>query len=428
MVARLPREALTYVAGEAGSRLLTFGTVVVLANAVAPSEFGLVALYFGIANLAGIAIGLGLPNAIVRFFFEPIPFAAVLGTVLSLVAIATVAGVVIVLLAGGPLAGFLAIPVPLLLICVGSGAAIALRTTWSASLRVRRQSLSYAVILLVEPLVGLVIVGIRGLTGSIDALAIASSFALATWVLAGIGLVAMWRDPGLSWGRSLARDLATFSGPLIFHAFAMYALGTYDQVIINQTLGSSEAGRYAYAYRWGMAMVALTAAFGAIWGPRFQELVRTESGRARLDALATRSVAALVGASVVLMIVIPFAARIVTPVAFRSTLWLTPYVTYAYLWYALYTSVIGYAVAHRRTIRIAVGSLTVVALNAGLNYALVPRFGIAVAAFTTVVAFIALFAIQLWSVRDVAVDIRYRRLAGAIALIGIVPIVVGAIA
>jgi O-antigen/teichoic acid export membrane protein len=424
---RLPAEALTYIVAEAGSRLVTFGTLVVLANLVSPVQFGLTSLYFGLANLASIAFGLGLPNAVVRYFHDPEPFAAVMGSIVALISVTAVVVGVVATVAAGPIAGFLAIPVPLLGACIVAGAAIALRTAWTASLRARRRSRSYAVVLLVEPLIGIAILGLWSRLAPADAITIALSFAAATWLIVAVGLVSLSRDPGLSVRRALARDLATFSGPLIFHAFAMYALGTYDQVIINQTLGTEQAGQYGYAYRWGMAMVALTAAFGAAWGPRFLELVRTDAGRASLDRLAGRSIGALIVAGVLLMIGVPIAASFVTPRELRPALWLTPYVTYGYLWYALYTSVIGYAIAHRRTARVAAGSLSVVALNVGLNYLLVPRYGIAVAAFTTIVAYMALFAIQLWSVRDVAVDIRYGRLAAIVAATGVVPVVVGAL-
>ncbi len=418
------REIALYLGGEIGSRLLTFAALIALANLVAPREFGLAALYFGLSNLAAIVLSLGLPSTVVRFYFENIPFSSVLGSISLLMAASAAVGLAVVVVAAAPIAAFLGIPESLLMACLAGGTAIAFRSSWTASLRARRRSVAYATTLLVEPLLGIVIVFLWLLAaGHVDHLTIAWSFAAAAAATAITGIVLWVRDPGLRWEPATARHLLVFSFPLIFHAFAMYALGTFDQVVINQTLGAQATGQYAYAYRWGMAMTALTAAFASLWNPRFQELVRSDAGRARLDGMATRGLGALAAAAVVLMLVLPIAARPFTPPAFLPALSLVPIVTYAYVWFALYTAVIGYAIYAKRTSRIAGASITIVAITIAANYLLVPRLGIGIAAVTSVLAFAGLFASQWWLVRDIARDIRYGRLAvGAIAL-GVIPLV-----
>jgi O-antigen/teichoic acid export membrane protein len=207
----------------------------------------------------------------------------------------------------------------------------------------------------------------------------------------------------------------------------MYGLGSYDQIVINQTLGPAETGRYGFAYRWGMAMVAITAAFGALWTPRFLELMREPSGRARLNGLAQRGFVGLAAAAVSLMVVLPILAVPFTPPAFESALALIPVVTYGYLWYALYTMVVAYAMHEKRTARIARGSVTVVGASIALDYVLVPQIGIEAAAFISASAYAALFAVQWWSVREVAVDVRFGRLALVVGVLGVVPIFLWAI-
>jgi O-antigen/teichoic acid export membrane protein len=420
---RLTGDAVRYLVGEVASRLLTFAILIVLANVVSAAEFGYTSLYFGLANLAAIPIGLGLPGAVLRYRFVDVPYRAVIGSTVVLVAVATAVGVAMILAAANPLADVLAISVPLLSICLAGGVAIAFRTVWTTSLRARQQSATYGAVLIVEPVLGAAfVVAWAMIGGRLDAISIAACFASGAALVAAVSLIRLAIDPGWQWDPRLARELLAFSLPLIVHAFAMLALGTFDQTVINQTLGPGEAGRYAFAYRWGMAMVALTAAVGAMWGPRLLELVRDDAGRSRLDGLATRMIGGLVVASIGLMIVVPAAARIVAPPAFRSALWLTPWITYGYLWFALYSNVSAYAIAFHRTRRIALASLSVMVATTAANYVLVPRLGIAIAAFTTIAAFIALFFVQWWVVRDVAVDVRYRRLIGMVVAAGIVPV------
>ena len=419
----MAREVVLYLGAEIGSRLITFAALIVVANVVAPEEFGLASLYFGLANLVSIVLALGLPNTVIRFYFEEIPFASVLGSITLVMAGSALVGLAVLMIAATAIAAFLGVPESLLVACLAGGTAIALRSVWTASLRARRRSHAYAATLLIEPALAIMILFTWSLLGGhVGHQVIAWSFAAAAGGMAAVALVLWSRDPGLRWDAVIARQLLSFSLPLIFHSFAMYALGTFDQVIINQTLGPEATGMYAFAYRWGMAMTALTAAFASLWTPRFQELVRTAEGRARLDSIASRGLGGLAVAAITLMSVLPFAARPFTPAAFLPALRLIPVVTYAYVWYGLYTAVIGYAIYAKRTPRIAGASITVVAATIAANYVLVPRFGIGVAALTSVLAYVGLFVAQWWLVRDVAVDIRYARLSIGMAALAAIPI------
>ena len=405
------RAAVLYLSGEVGSRLLTFGVLVLLAHHISPSEFGLVSLYFSLANIASILLALGLPNAVVRYYFDPLPFQEVLGSIATCLTIMGPVATIAVILFAQPLASFLAVPPGLLIPCVIGGIGIAFRMTWTASLRARGRSSAYAATLIAEPVLGMIAVSAWWLAaGHLGYLQIAWCFALATLVIGAIALASWSQNPGMRWSRTVARELIVFSLPLIIHALSMTAISTYDQIVINQTLGPADTGSYAYAYRWGMAMLAMTAAFAALWNPRFHELVRSDAGRARLNEVAARGFGSLTLAGVVLMIALPLIARPLTPVDLRSSLRLVPIVTYAYIWYALYSLVIGYGTYGKRTKRIASGSLAVVAPVTILNYALIPELGIDFAAWSSVGAYVGLFAVQWWLVRDIAHDIRYRRL------------------
>jgi O-antigen/teichoic acid export membrane protein len=420
---RVPREAFFYLAGEVGSRLLTFGSLLVLANFVAPAQFGLSALYFGLANLAAILLGLGLPNAVLRFHFDIHPSREVLGSICLMLGVSTLGAIAVVMVLSTPLAAFLHVPVPLLYSALAGGIGIAYRTAWTGSLRARRRTYAYVATMIGEPIAAVAIaVGWSTVAGAADYQVISWSFAIAALIVAAMAVATWARDPGFAWSTRVARILLVFSIPLVLHAFAMMAIATYDQIVINQALGPAEAGRYAYAYRWGMAMIALTAAFAAVWSPRFMELANDPAGRQRLDRMAVHGLTTIGLCAAVLMIVLPVVAIPFTPPEFLSALELIPIVVYAYVWYGLYTIVIAYGVHAKRTWRLAAVSAAVAVATTGCNYLLIPMFGIVTAALTSVAAYSALFGLHLWLVRDLAVDIRFRRLAvGALGL-GVLPV------
>jgi O-antigen/teichoic acid export membrane protein len=191
---------------------------------------------------------------------------------------------------------------------------------------------------------------------------------------------------------------------------------------VNHLRGAADAGLYAFAYRFGMSMMVLSSAFSSAWLPEFLELSTQPDGARIIRDRSARYVNALIGAALVLMVVLPPLARIVGGPSFAAAPRLIPVVIYAYLWFVLYTLVFAHVMRARATTAMAMASASALALNLALNYALIPRFGLMGAALASVVAYAALFAIQLASHRHVMTGMPLSALAARVALAGLVPL------
>jgi O-antigen/teichoic acid export membrane protein len=411
-----------YLLGEVAAKGVSFGVFIVIARYLGATEFGWVSLYVSLSGLLAVAVGAGLPNAIVRFHFSDTSFSEVLGTTaLGLLGAFVMIGGLSALLAPW-LADLLGIPLLLFWWAIPGGIAISLRNAWLSSLRARKQSRSYTKSQFAEAaLFALLTGGVLAVWEPDYRVAIAG-YSGATAIVACFGVLRWNESPGLRINRRLFAPLFRFAIPMIFHAFAMAGLATYDQIILNQLVGPDAAGTYAFAYRFGMSMVILSTAFSSAWIPEFLDLVRDPNGVAVIRVKADRYVNRMIGAAIALMIALPPLVRILGGPGFADAPKLVPVIIYAYLWFVLYTLIFAHALHGGKSLPIAVTTFAALLINVALNYLLIPSMGLMGAALASVGGYAALFALQLAMHRHIIRDMAFPAWAGRVALAGLIPL------
>lgn len=412
-----------YLTGEGVGKGILFLLLILVASVLPTGDYAYINIFITLANIAAILVGVGLPNAVVRFYFADSDFRAVLGTQLGVVAMSGAIFGIVGVAFRNELALFIGVPSFVVLAACVVAPAIAIRQSWLASLRARRLARGYAITQLLEPLmICAIIVSLFSVVPG-DFRLVVVAYAVSVSLVA-MAAIALWhRRPGLRFSWPLSVALLGFSLPLILHGLANYALNTYDQIVINQLLGSSQAGIYAYSYRFAMAMVVVSSAFSAMWIPAFLDRMRNPDRHQELNRLAWRAFLAASGVAFALMVVLPPVASLLGGPRFSQAVPLIPLILYGYVWFMLYTLVLGYAMHAKRTLWIAGGTFTALVLNIALNYALVPRIGIAGAALATVVSYGALFAFQAtvaWRVGAILPVVRMSAVA-----LALLPVVAG---
>jgi O-antigen/teichoic acid export membrane protein len=200
-----------------------------------------------------------------------------------------------------------------------------------------------------------------------------------------------------------------YAVPLVPHALAMTGLASFDQVVISQLLGLEQTGLYALAYRFGMAMFLIAFGVASAWNPLvYKELGKSERG---IDLGSTAKsafrVASLVAA--LLCFALPGLAVVVGGPAYASSARLIPIVVYGYLWMMLYSLAVPFLTFDNRTGTLAKSSAAAFVANAVLNYLLIPQYGVAAAALTTVVSYALLFLL-VWRRLDRSLGVPFGRL------------------
>lgn len=415
-----------YFLGESAARALTFLVLIGVARLLSLEAFAWLNLYIVLANIAALVVGLGVQTAIVRFYFRDVSFAGVLGTSAAVVVAAGAGGIVLAVLLRDPLGDLLHLPPYVVVAAAVGGPLLALRASLLASLRARSRVWQSAAVQGLEAGMGATLILALAASGALTYQSGILALLGATAIIA-VAAVGLWsRDPGLEVRPGLARGLMTFSLPLVFHGLAIYVLGAYGQVVVNLMVGPEEAGKYAYAYRFAMAMLIVSTAFSAAWGPAFLDAMRSDEGRASLRRQARSYWATLVTFGVLLILFLPVAARILGGPAYEDAARVIPLLTYGYVWHIGYTLVLGFHLDAGRTQLLAIGSVVALAIGITATIPLIAWLGIVGAALGSVLAYVALFVLQLALTRrsegSRALELSFGWIAASASALGALPV------
>ena len=185
---------------------------------------------------------------------------------------------------------------------------------------------------------------------------------------------------------------------MVLHQLSHYLLTSFDQIIINQLLGSKETGLYFVAYRIGLIQNIVNLAIIKAWTPIFYEKLNNNLQQDITKLSHKYSV--VIFSFAALMII--FSREIITLISdanFHSAAPIIPIIVLSYLLVYIYTIYVNYSFYHKKTYLISIATLLSGFINIGLNYLLIPKFGYFAAAYTTLISYFVLFIFHYVNVR-----------------------------
>jgi O-antigen/teichoic acid export membrane protein len=280
-------------------------------------------------------------------------------------------------------------------------------------LRLRFRAWHYTAINILKLLLSIgltiyLVISVRsGLTGYFQAMLIGN---VAAAILAAI-FVRRW----LSWRPSVTHlsSMLKYGLPLIPAGIADYTLNLLDRFFILHYRNLSEVGLYAVGIKVGSIILLLVNAFQLAWGPYAYSIASQPDAKpfyAKMLTyyfLLTGSLGLMVAVfarEILLIFTAPAfieAYRVVLPIAFGLI-----------LYGAYYIVTVGISITHK-TKHAAWTTIVAAALNVGLNFLLIPHFGMIGAAMATMLSYLVFTCLVLLMSQKVY-PIPYR--LGPIAL------------
>jgi O-antigen/teichoic acid export membrane protein len=408
----LLRHARNYLSASLVRGILALVSVAVLTRLLTPGEYGTVAVYLSVVALFSVLLELNLRSAVGRYHLEETTeFPSFLKSVLVLLAFLGSVNLAVLWWIREPLSALFNIA-PLVFYC--GVVAAALQVPWNinwkllvamqksgayARLSVLRESLALAAgVALVISMDGERHWGM--IAGNVGVAAL-----LGGWL--GAKLIRLARPGTLSRGH--LRYALWFGVPLIPHALSGYLMNVFDRVILNQLEGPTSAGYYSFAYDVGAVMNTIVQSFNQAWLPIFTKHRNRDQNAAILELTRTYAAYVLLCA----IAIITLAREIVIVLAseqFYAAISLIPIVVFSYVFMFLYQIYSGYAFHRRRSGMISAATLIAGVANVVLNYWLIPIFGMAAAAWTTLFSYALLMGLHYstarWVLRDEIVPLR----------------------
>jgi O-antigen/teichoic acid export membrane protein len=393
---RLFGNALIYTLGNAALQVLSAFAAPILSRLLVPSAYGIWSMANALAGGLNQVYGLALHGAVTRFYFDHEADQAeqrrFQGSIFSLVA-AWAAALSILLTLLGPwivpaaFSDFAFVPYGLLTIWISFLSVLTLvpKAIWAAAERSKsfvaiETGASALFTLSSLALVAFTSLGVMGLFwGRLLSLAVVAAPCLLLW----------FRTLGVHWHwPSMAKAIA-FSLPLLPHLLAHWLLNMSDRILIERMLGLQAVGTYAVAYGFIELVNTVAVSLNRAWVPQFTRAYANKDFTfvARSN---TYFLAVVLAASVAGVVLSPTLIRTLFARSYIAAAEIGPIIAAGGFFqgtYYLYAGGLFYAKKNRLIPVITVFSGV---LNVLLNLWWIPRFGIAGAAWSTLIGYAVL--------------------------------------
>jgi O-antigen/teichoic acid export membrane protein len=236
---------------------------------------------------------------------------------------------------------------------------------------------------------------------------------------------------GLQFDRRLLRAVNRFGLPLVPAALALWVTNFGDRFMLVRLLPQesalSQVGQYALAVNIGSVMVLIFTAFQTAW-PAFAYSISEEKDAKRAYAYVLTYLMLIASwAAIGLSLLAPWIVQILSPRNhhFWPASEAVPALAYSSVFYAGFIVVTIGAGRTKNTQFNWIAAAAAAILNFGLNFWLIPAYGMLGAAYATLAAYALLLVVRTWNAQVIyPVPYQWRRVgmilvaAGALTALG----------
>ncbi|MEZ5035248.1 MAG: oligosaccharide flippase family protein [Chitinophagaceae bacterium] len=190
----------------------------------------------------------------------------------------------------------------------------------------------------------------------------------------------------------------SFGVPLILHVIGKFVINQSDRVFIAKMVSIDEAGIYNIGYRVGMLILLFVGAVSNFIQPYVFERLADLNNRKRIQ-LVKMSYVIIVGLLGVLLFITflaPLFFKYLVDHSYYEGIRYVFWTGLSYFFWGVYIVFTGYIFYYKKTKILGYLAIVNVALNIGLNYVLISKFGAIGAAYATCISFFVVMIIVIW--------------------------------
>jgi O-antigen/teichoic acid export membrane protein len=414
-IKRLTRHSVIYGLGGLVSRVLATILLPLYLHYLPPGSYGRVEIVTAATAVLAIVLQLGIANAFFRFYFDattPPQKLTVVRTSFWFTMSTATAGLALGLVFANPIGHVLGLGHDPTLVRAGAVGLWA-QTNYqqlTALFRVEERSVSYAIASIANVLVTVAAMVVFVAVFHWGAVGLVVGNFTGT-LLVYVALVLYRREQlGLEFDRPLFRQMQKFGMPLVPSALALWTINFVDRVFITWYKGNAEVGVYSAAVKIAGVMTFVLIAFRTAW-PAFAYSIDDDREARRAYAFVLTYLLAVASwVALALGGLAPWWTKVLTTPQYQRAEEAIGLLAFAGAVYAGYTVIaIGSGRARRTQLNWVVTGGGA-AVNIGLNFWLIPAYGMVGAAISTAAAYLALFiGMALYAQRVYPVRYQWRR-------------------
>jgi O-antigen/teichoic acid export membrane protein len=422
----LSKNLLIYGGGLLLKRAISFVMIPFYTRYLAPADYGIMELLELSTFIAAFFIGFGVLHSVFRFY--------ALATTDEERRRTKTNGMLTILCLGGPITAVLVAASPLVArVTIGNPgmwplAMLAMIGVFFSEaqqmllgfFRVDSRPVAYAIYSLISTIISLALniffiaglgLGVKGIFLSSFISSAALTIVLVVPMLPGGG----WRPDG-----ALVRSMLAYCLPFIPQGLMAFTVNFADRYFLRRYTDLTTVGVYALGYKFGMVGAMLVAMpFGLVWSAQAFDIAKGPNPRDTYGRVLTYYTAVLVALSTAVSVLAPEVLQIMATPAYLGAATVVPLVAWGILLLNVSDVLRVGLLLEKKTgwLPVIWGVCTVI--NLGLNFLWIPAYGMAGAAWSTLVSFLVQAVMTYWiSNRIYPITVEWGRLA-ALVLAGV---------
>lgn len=186
--------------------------------------------------------------------------------------------------------------------------------------------------------------------------------------------------------------------PYIPHLLSITVLNSTDRIMITKMCSEADAGIYSVAYNVAMIVTLLVTALNGAFSPWLAERLSKEDFDS-IRSVSKKYVAVFVVFGIGLMLIAPEVLYVMGGESYMSAKAIMIPIALGCMCQFLYTLFVNVEQFYKKTVGMAIASLSAALLNYLLNLIFIPVFGYVAAAYTTLAGYLWLLIIHALLVR-----------------------------
>jgi O-antigen/teichoic acid export membrane protein len=397
-IKHLTKHSIVYGLGGTLNKLIGFFLLPVYTRLLTPADYGILSLLTVTSSLATIVAQLGLGSAFFReIIYEGSDEQAVESTTLYFLLgeSALFFGTLIFISPGlsNLIFGTMDRAYLLRLVFLSDWVGV-VDVVFNARLRARAQSSLYSLLSVARFTVGIllnlyyIVVLRRGVEGLIVAALISDA------LFASLYFVLMAKDLRRTFSILILRRMLRFGIPLVPVGLSSLLLTMADRYFLKHFSTIAQVGLYSLGYNIGMVMNLVEQAFQLAWPPHRFAIAKQPNAKHQFARILTYYLLAFGFLAMVLSLLAKELLMIMTTPKFYPAAAVVPLIALSYIFSGVrHMTNTGLAILNKNYYvpPIIVGSAL---LNLGLNYVLIPPYGMIGAAWATILSYLFLVIVQ----------------------------------
>jgi O-antigen/teichoic acid export membrane protein len=417
---RLGRHTAVYGLGGMVSRVLAVLLLPLYTHYLPKSAYGKVEVVTAATAVLAILLQLGVASAFFRFYFdaktEPQKLTVVRTSFWFTMGSATL-GLLLGVIFAVPIAHVLGLGSSSNLVIAGAVGLWA-QTNYqqlTALFRVEERSVAFAIASIANVLLTILLTVLFIVVLHWGAIGLIVGNFTGTLCVYLVLLAYRHEQLGLEFDRKLFRGMQKFGMPLVPSALALWAINFIDREFIIWYKGAGEVGVYSVAIKVASIITFIMVAFRTAWPAFAYSIEDDREARRTYSFVLTYLLSFASWAALALGALAPWWVALLTNPRFQRAQEAVALLAFAFAIYAGYTVLaIGSGRARRTQFNWVVTGVGA-AVNVGLNFWLIPRWGMVGAAISTLVSYVVLFVgMTIYAQHVYRVPYQWRRVVTAV--------------